>query len=597
MKKIKLVTSYPNWPLARQTPDEKGIWGNCQFLIDDNTKDCDWCVVSDSLKKDEIIYCDPKHTILITAEPPSIKTYNKKFVRQFHTVITSQTKINAPKIIHFPLLPWYIGAHFNLNEKRFDTYTKNYSELSNARSPEKSKLISIITSNKNRTIGHRARLRFLERIQRHFGNRLDVFGSRINTISDKWDGIAPYKYHIVIENSSCKDYFSEKLSDAFLAEAYPLYFGCPNIFDYFPKDSLTVIDINDPNQAIKTIEQTIENNCFEKFRKQVIESKELCLNKYQIFPKLCQIINESVDDSLSKGKEQITLKPEAFFIEPSVTHKIKKRIKTLMKWALKNSGYDLVKIPINPYVNDPDFEIYKKIADVPGFLSFEAFKLFSCLKQISLEDSSNVKQFGILEIGVYCGMSLLGLGLIYKDKKIVGVDPFFESFDETSFNAETEFLRHKSNNLSGAERYNRLQEKGNILGIGNRIDVKKMTQKDFLEKIKPCKYQMIYVDGEHTYQSIVSFLERIDELLPYDGFLVLDDFLNAGFPGLSEAIHLHPSYKKSLFPVCYAFNKAVFLYKPKEKYLEEVKNKIDDFVAKNVFKSHRSDRDNSVVIN
>ena len=51
------------------------------------------------------------------------------------------------------------------------------------------------------------------------------------------------KYTLAIENTSEPHYFSEKITDAFLCNTMPIYFGAPNIFEYFPKNS--------PNSSIE----------------------------------------------------------------------------------------------------------------------------------------------------------------------------------------------------------------------------------------------------------------------------------------------------------------------------------------------------------
>ena len=49
----------------------------------------------------------------------------------------------------------------------------------------------------------------------------------------KWDGLENYSYSIAIENESLKNYFSEKFTDCILARTIPIYYGCPNISDFF----------------------------------------------------------------------------------------------------------------------------------------------------------------------------------------------------------------------------------------------------------------------------------------------------------------------------------------------------------------------------
>lgn len=308
--KVKISTNSPAWSFIRQTPGAQGVWGNYQFCIDNDVAECDWWVIIDGLVKEQTVSCPPSNTILITGEPPSIKNYEKNFIEQFGTVITTQTKIKAPRIVNLQLMPWYIGAHYNVEQKRFDAYSKGYNELKQIDRIPKTKMISIVSSNKTRTPGHQQRMKFISLLKSHFGEQLDVFGSGIQIIADKWDGIAPYKYHIAIENSVVKDYWTEKLADPFLAQAYPFYHGCPNIDEYFPQNSLTKIDIYRPDEAIAIIEKAIQHDYSHTFDSEVQEAKRLILDQYQIFPQLCTIMNKSSYGISAMRKVPITIKPE-----------------------------------------------------------------------------------------------------------------------------------------------------------------------------------------------------------------------------------------------------------------------------------------------
>jgi hypothetical protein len=89
---------------------------------------------------------------------------------------------------------------------------------------------------------------------------LDWYCKGENPIENKWDGLKAYKYSIAIENSAHLHYFTEKIMDCFLALSMPIYWGCPNILDYFPEKAIILIDINDFTGAITRIEQAIEEN-------------------------------------------------------------------------------------------------------------------------------------------------------------------------------------------------------------------------------------------------------------------------------------------------------------------------------------------------
>jgi len=53
------------------------------------------------------------------------------------------------------------------------------------------------------------------------------------------------QYHICIENHAVGNYFTEKLIDALLTETIPVYWGCPNIEDYFDVDGMILFQTMD----------------------------------------------------------------------------------------------------------------------------------------------------------------------------------------------------------------------------------------------------------------------------------------------------------------------------------------------------------------
>jgi hypothetical protein len=53
-------------------------------------------------------------------------------------------------------------------------------------------------------------------------------------------------FHICIENTSINNFFTEKLIDCFQTRTVPIYYGCPNIGNYFNKDGIFIArDLND----------------------------------------------------------------------------------------------------------------------------------------------------------------------------------------------------------------------------------------------------------------------------------------------------------------------------------------------------------------
>lgn len=308
MLKIKLT--YPNWPIARQTPHQEGIWGDYQFLLDQTETACDYWVVFEGLSKGESAYCPLENTILITAEPPTLKQYRPEFLKQFETVITCRADLKHPQtIIDQPGLPWHVGRrqkdHVNLS------WSKDYDELSAITHYEKTKELSVISSTKAFSDGHRLRLAFVSTLQNHFGDRIDVFGRGIREIEDKWDALAPYKYHIAIENCAVNDYWTEKISDPFLTGCHPIYAGCPNIEKYFPPNSLTRIDLLQPEKAIVIIEDCLARKRYEQSYKAIQEARDAVLNRYNLFPMIVSHLDRLGRQGHGTGKRtKIHLVPE-----------------------------------------------------------------------------------------------------------------------------------------------------------------------------------------------------------------------------------------------------------------------------------------------
>lgn len=303
-KKIKLSTATGGTPFIKQAPGMQPVWKQCAFFINKEVSECDLWVVYGGLG--HIEKAQASHTLFITNEPPSVKTYTKKFTDQFDAILTCHTMMH-PNVIHSQqALPWWVGHKMKTDGTDDAAYEKTYDELIQLPTPPKKKLLSIIVSNKQFTRGHRMRYVFAQLLKKELGDQIDVFGID-QPLADKWDAIAPYKYHIVIENTAVDDYWTEKLADAFLGESYPIYYGAPNIENYFSHDALTAIDISRPDLAIRTIKELIKSDTYERSVTRLSEAKSLILNSYQLFPMLAAYVATLPQTP----RRSITLAPES----------------------------------------------------------------------------------------------------------------------------------------------------------------------------------------------------------------------------------------------------------------------------------------------
>ena len=104
------------------------------------------------------------------------------------------------------------------------TWVPNWREVD----VTKSLKMSLIASGKNLTTGHQLRHSIVDRIQAE-GLDVDILGHGYKPFEVKSDGLAPYKFSVVIENVQQPNYFTEKLLDAVLCDTVPIYWGCPNL--------------------------------------------------------------------------------------------------------------------------------------------------------------------------------------------------------------------------------------------------------------------------------------------------------------------------------------------------------------------------------
>jgi len=116
----------------------------------------------------------------------------------------------------------------------------------------KNKIISIMVSEKNSFEGHQYRQLLVQHILK-YNLPIDIWGrgskiykkqnyhndSRIKgEFNSSHELFKDYKFSICIENCSINEYFSEKIIDCLIHNTVPIYWGCKNIENYFPNQTI-----------------------------------------------------------------------------------------------------------------------------------------------------------------------------------------------------------------------------------------------------------------------------------------------------------------------------------------------------------------------
>ncbi|MEP1646753.1 glycosyltransferase family 10 domain-containing protein [Rhodopirellula bahusiensis] len=212
-------------------------------------------------------------------------------------------------------LPWFFG--------RQTESLRRLEDLETLPVPEKTPTVSAVISTKVLHEGHRQRLRFVYRLQEAIGDRLHLYGRGIREVNDKADAILPHAYHLSLENVCEPNYWSEKISDAFLGYSLPLYAGCTNIENWFDPDSYVMLDLDDIDGSVKQVQQILDSDLYSQRLNAIRRSRETVLHQETLFHLIARTIvaNPSGEPRMSAA-ETIRTKPER-----TVWQKVRKEFK------------------------------------------------------------------------------------------------------------------------------------------------------------------------------------------------------------------------------------------------------------------------------
>jgi hypothetical protein len=299
------VRCYSNWgdlddAIRFLTPGGHGRWGEVAFVTHKRTVP-DWTgFFNHAGRKPVRIEASPNRVFFAIGEPPTPEHREMHLGQGGGTfVLTSDEELvrTQPAPRHFIAAPcmtrtWHVRRSFD--------------ELQKCDPGEKTASLSWITSNKSWMAGHRVRLNFLDQLRRRVD--FDLYGRGFKPVADKWDALAPYRYSIAFENAQAPFYFTEKLMDCFLARTMPIYFGSPAIGEFFPAESMIVIDPDEPDVFAK-IADAARSDLWRQRRDAIEEARRLVLDRYNIFARIAKFMTES-------SASQAPLPPQRLEVTP-----------------------------------------------------------------------------------------------------------------------------------------------------------------------------------------------------------------------------------------------------------------------------------------
>lgn len=231
-------------------------------------------------------YVKSKYKIAVLLEPPAIHPHAYENVKNFEddfdyifTFVKDMCK-KSKKYVYYAPGP---SSTF-IREIDWGTYDDR-----------KTKLVSMVTSNKKSTKGHLFRYELISKFKR---NNIDLFGENFTKLPEKKDALVPYAFTIVVKNSKENGYFSDHIMDPLLTGTVPIYWGTPDIGEYFDKRGILSFDtIDELNSILDSLSFDLYKSMIFFIHKNFKIAKEFACTDDQIVKKINSLGIENLCES------------------------------------------------------------------------------------------------------------------------------------------------------------------------------------------------------------------------------------------------------------------------------------------------------------
>lgn len=323
--KVRIISDYQDktvssW-LKQQSKNGDSCYENNDFKISYTTENIptDYTILINKVDTDTQIICDLRNILGIQQEP--FISGSQKYLIPFKNEFAKNAKTYhqcskvfafVPQLLHQnskfvaspPFVYWLIDGERHLS----------FEQIKNLDLSKTKDISCIANTDKRAFAGHIQRANFVHSLKTlpppHF-IPIDYYGGEKahNMIKSKLQALQPYRYSIAIENSATPFYFTEKITDCYLAGCMPIYYGASNITDFFPQESLIWIDIHNPKEAQKIISSALKEQKWEKNQDFILEARRRVMEEYNFLQAMGEnIINHYKTIQQPLHQEKIVIK-------------------------------------------------------------------------------------------------------------------------------------------------------------------------------------------------------------------------------------------------------------------------------------------------
>jgi len=211
-------------------------------------------------------------------EPPLLNNISEEIIKNFQyfdKIFSFDDKVlkncnNSEQFVFGSC--WILRTKENNHCVFFNDYFDNFSI------DKKKYKLSFVKSEKNFLPGHKLRFEILGVLKKNYP--FEIMFPQMVPRDQKYGLFLDSMFHLTVENSQVKNYFTEKIIDCFMSYTIPIYWGCPNIGDYFNKNGIIFFDnANDLENKLLNLTEEDYYNRIDAIK----ENYEIAKNNYAFF--------------------------------------------------------------------------------------------------------------------------------------------------------------------------------------------------------------------------------------------------------------------------------------------------------------------------
>ena len=152
-------------------------------------------------------------------------------------------------------------------------------------------MLSHIVSKQDWARGHKLRYIVAKAIEGKYD--VDMWGSAVKPFKTKLQPLKDYMFSITIMNCKHKDYFTETLVDTFRCGTIPIFWGCPNVGDYFNTDGMLIFKTG---PELISILDKLSPQLYKNKLPYVKENFEIAKKHCQLDDKIYEAVKEVINN-------------------------------------------------------------------------------------------------------------------------------------------------------------------------------------------------------------------------------------------------------------------------------------------------------------